>query len=125
MEKEEKYELIGKFIAIIIGIIIYFGGGWIAKDIVFSMIEITDETTIRSLIIYEFRIYSIIAGALVLVLLLLTDLLIDDNPSVVIVSLFVIVVAYIIATALPLSTGLIILYHLLNIGGLIWVVLCS
>lgn len=121
MEKEEKYELIGKFIAIIIGIIIYFGGGWIAKDIVFSMIEITDETTIRSLIIYEFRIYSIIAGALLL--LPLIDLI--DNPSVVIVSLFVIVVAYIIATALPLSTGLIILYHLLNIGGLIWVVLCS
>lgn len=31
----------GKLIAILIGIIIYFGGGWIAKDIVFSMIEIT------------------------------------------------------------------------------------
>lgn len=122
MEKEEREDLIWRFIAIIIGIIIYFGGGWIAKDIVFSMIEITDETTIRSLIIYEFRIYSIIAGALVL--LPLIDL-IDDNPSVVIVSLFVIVVAYIIATALPLSTGLIILYHLLNIGGLIWVALRS
>lgn len=119
MEKEEREDLIWRFIAIIIGIIIYFGGGWIAKDIVFSMIEITDETTIRSLIIYEFRIYSIIAGALVLLPL------IDDNPSVVIVSLFVIVVAYIIATALPLSTGLIILYHLLNIGGLIWVALRS
>lgn len=120
MEKEEREDLIWRFIAIIIGIIIYFGGGWIAKDIVFSMIEITDETTIRSLIVYEFRIYSIIAGAL-----LLLPLIDGDNPSVVIVSLFVIVVAYIIATALPLSTGLIILYHLLNIGVLIWVALRS
>ena len=121
MEKEEREDLIWRFIGIIIGIIIYFGGGWIAKDIVFSMIEITDETTIRSLIIYEFRIYSIIAGALVLLPLL------DDpsDESVYIVSPFVIVVAYIIATALPLSTGLIILYHLLNIGGLIWVALRS
>lgn len=120
MEKEEREELIWIFIGIIIGIIIYFGGGWIAKDIVFSMIEITDETTIRSLIIYEFRIYSIIAGALVLLPLL------DDPSDVsVYISLFVMVVAYIIVTVLPLSTGLIILYHLLNIGGLIWVALRS
>ena len=57
----------GKLIAILIGIIIYFGGGWIAKDIVFSMIEITNETTLGTLISYEFITYSIIAGAVSLI----------------------------------------------------------
>lgn len=41
----------GKLIWIVIGLIVYFGGGWIAKDIVFSMIEITNKTTLGDLLL--------------------------------------------------------------------------
>lgn len=102
-----------KLIWIIIGIIIYFGGGWIAKDIVFSMIEITDETTLETLISYEFIIYSIIAGTISLIATLYKDSETGFN------SILVIGATWFIAKEMPLSTGLIILYNLINIGGII------
>ena len=52
----------GKLIWIVIGLIVYFGGGWIAMDIVFSMIDITNETTLGDLTSYEFMTYSVVAG---------------------------------------------------------------
>ena len=40
----------GKLTWIIIGLVLYFIGGWIAKDIIFSMIEITEETTLGEIL---------------------------------------------------------------------------
>lgn len=108
----------GKLIWIIIGIIIYFGGGWITKDIIFSMIEITDETTLETLISYEFIIYSIIAGTVSLIASTYAGNETGLN------SILVIGATWFIAKEMPLSTGLIILYNLINIGGIIWAI-CS
>ena len=41
----------------IIGIIAYFFLGWIAKDIIFSMIEMSPETTLEDIQTYEYSIY--------------------------------------------------------------------
>lgn len=105
-----------KLIAILIGIIIYFVGGWIAKDIVFSMIEITDDTTLGTLISYEFITYSIVAGVVSLIAALY-----EDN-EIGYISLLAIGITCGIVKEMPLSTGLIILYNLINIGGIIWAI---
>ena len=57
----------GKLTWIIIGLVLYFIGGWIAKDIIFSMIEITEETTLGEITFYECLTYSIIAAIFSLV----------------------------------------------------------
>ena len=51
-----------KLIWIVIGLIVYFGGGWIAKDIVFSMIDITGDMTLGDITFYECLTYSAIAA---------------------------------------------------------------
>lgn len=53
--------MVAKVIWIVIGLITYFGGGWIAKDIVFSMIDITGDMTLGDIIFYECLTYSAIA----------------------------------------------------------------
>ena len=47
--------------AIIIPLIVYFGIGWIAKDIYFSMWEISDNTTIQEIYNKELFIYGCVA----------------------------------------------------------------
>lgn len=105
-----------KIVWILIGLIVYFGGGWIAKDIVFSMIEITNETTFSDLIGYEFIIYSVVAGLVTLITSLYHD---TDSGTI---PLIVIIITCIFVDEMPLSMGLIILYHIINIGGIIWTI---
>ena len=60
--KKENARLVFKFIlAIIIPLIVYFGIGWIAKDIYFSMWEISDNTTIQEIYNKELFIYGCVA----------------------------------------------------------------
>lgn len=105
-----------RLIWIVVGIIIYFGGGWIAKDIVFSMIDITEETTLGDLTLYEYMTYSVIAGVVCLV-----PTFYKDN-SAGFLSLFAIGIMFAVVKEMPLSMGLIILYNIINIGGIIWAV---
>lgn len=50
--------LIFKYIlAIIIPLIVYFGIGWIAKDIYFSIWEIVDSTTLEEIYNKEILVY--------------------------------------------------------------------
>ena len=109
-----------KFIWIIIGIIVYFGLGWIAKDIVFSMIEITDETTLKDLTNYEFIVYSIVAAVMSFIGGHIGEdfVSLEINP-VSIISISVLYITWIIAVLIPLSTGLILLYNIVNIGAII------
>lgn len=105
-----------KFIWIIIGIIVYFGLGWIAKDIVFSMIEITDETTLKDLTNYEFIVYSIVAA----VMSFIGGHIGEDFVSLEINPVSIILyINWIIAVLIPLSAGLILLYNIVNIGAII------
>ncbi|WP_072544612.1 hypothetical protein [Mediterranea massiliensis] len=106
----------GKIIWIIVGIIIYFGGGWIAKDIVFSMIEITNETTLKDLASYEFITYSIIAGIVSFIASIY-----EDN-EIGYISLLAIGITCGVAKEMPFSIGLIILYNIINVGGIIWAI---
>lgn len=106
----------GKLIWIVIGLIVYFGGGWIAKDIVFSMIEITNETTLGDLTSYEFITYSVVAGIVSLIATLY-----EDNETGYI-SLFAIGITCGVVKEMPLSMGLIILYNIINVGGIIWAI---
>lgn len=106
-----------KLLWIIIGIAIYFGGGWIAKDIVFSMIETTNETTLRDIIFYECLIYSVIA----LLFYFISEFYgpvegLHDSMIPVLLIGGAVVLVY----ALPYSIGLMILYNIINIGGIIW-----
>ncbi|WP_455587562.1 hypothetical protein [Bacteroides sp.] len=106
----------GKFIWIIICLAIYFGGGWIIKDITFSMLEITGETTLGDIFLYECLIYSIITGVIGLVCAIIGEG--HCGP------IFLTMIIYFIAKELPISMGLIILYNIGNIGSIIWAI-CS
>lgn len=106
----------GKLIWIVIGLIVYFGGGWIAKDIVFSMIEITNKTTLGDLTSYEFITYSVVAGVVSLIATLY-----EDN-EIGYISLIAIGITCGIVREVPLSMGLIVLYNIINVGGIIWAI---
>lgn len=106
----------GKLIWIVIGLIVYFGGGWIAKDIVFSMIEITNKTTLGDLTSYEFITYSVVAGVVSLIATLY-----EDN-EIRYISLIAIGITCGIVREMPLSMGLIVLYNIINVGGIIWAI---
>lgn len=109
-----------KLIWTIIGIIAYFGLGWIAKDIVFSMIEITDETTLKDLTNYEFVIYSAIAVIVSFIGANLGENIEQflENP-IAILSAAIIIIPTFVFCLIPLSTGAVILYNIINIGVII------
>lgn len=105
-----------KLIWIIIGLAVYFIGGWIAKDIVFSMIEITNETTLGDLVSYEFITYSAVAGLVSAIASLYKD------NEIGYLSLLAIGLAGGILKDMPLSIGVIILYNIINVGAIIWAI---
>ena len=49
-----------RFVLILIALAVYFGGGWIFKDIAFSMIEFSGDTTMGDLLFYACCVYSAI-----------------------------------------------------------------
>lgn len=106
----------GKFSWTIIGLIIYFLGGWIAKDIAFSIIEITDETTLADLKLYETTIYSAVT---ILALIILGK---NENDGSLLLYLGVVFFAWLVMNNLPVSIGLFVLYNIVNIGVIIFAV---
>lgn len=100
----------------IIGIIAYFFLGWIAKDIIFSMIEETPELTLEKIQTYEYVIYSTVTVIILIGIAILRD---DYNASVT-TPAGLVITACIIACNLPCVLGTVLLYNLINIGAIIW-----
>lgn len=107
----------GKLTWIIIGLVLYFIGGWIAKDIIFSMIEITEETTLGEITFYECLTYSIIAGIFSLVASSYSPNKNEDPKGF--IWLIAITIVTILIKEMPLSAGLIALYNIVNIAAII------
>ena len=71
--------LVFKYIlAIIIPLIVYFGIGWIAKDIYFSIWEIVDSTTLEEIYNKEILVYACVAVGYII----LCHIILDDNSPV-------------------------------------------
>ena len=68
--------LVFKYIlAIIIPLIVYFGIGWIAKDIYFSIWEIVDSTTLEEIYNKEVLVYACVAVGYII----LCHIILDNN----------------------------------------------
>ena len=66
--------LIFKYIlAIIIPLIVYFGIGWIAKDIYFSIWEIVDSTTLEEIYNKEILVYACVAVGYIILCHIILD----------------------------------------------------
>lgn len=107
----------GKSTWIIIGLILYFIGGWISKDIILSMIGITGETTLGEITFYECLTYSIIAAIFSLVASSYSPNKNEDPKGF--IWLIAITIVTILIKEIPLSVGLIALYNIVNIAAII------
>lgn len=107
-----------KLIWIVIGLIVYLGGGWIAKDIVFSMIDITGDMTLGDITFYECLTYSAIAALFSLIASNSPNINGNEDPKG-FIWLFAITIATILIKEMPLSVGLIALYNIVNITAII------
>lgn len=109
--------LIFKYIlAIIIPLIVYFGIGWIAKDIYFSIWEVVDSTTLEEIYNKEVLVYACVAvGYIILCSLILMD---EDNIGGFVFAGAFPVAGYILCVyVLPISEGAAILNTILCIVG--------
>lgn len=106
----------------IIGIIAYIFLGWIAKDIIFSMIEITPETTLGDIQTYEYIIYSAISVIILIGIVLLRD---DDYNASVGPPILLVIASCVIICNLPIVMGTLILYNLVNVIAIIWGAYCT
>lgn len=103
-----------KIIWIVIGLIVYFGGGWIAKDIVFSMMDITGDMTLGNITFYECLTYSAIAAIFSLIAANYPNISGNEDPKG-FIGLIAITIVTILIKEMPLSVGLIALYNIVNI----------
>lgn len=109
--------LVFKYIlAIIIPLIIYFGIGWIAKDIYFSIWEIVDSTTLEEIYNKEVLVYACVAVGYII----LCYIILDNNSSdgVMAFAGALPIAGYILCVyVLPISEGAAILNTILCIVG--------
>lgn len=106
----------GKSTWIIIGLILYFIGGWIAKDILLSA-KVTEDTTLGEVTFYECLTYSIIAAIFSLVASSYSPNKNEDPKGF--IWLVAITIVTILIKEMPLSIGLIALYNIVNIAAII------
>lgn len=117
------------FIAVLIALAVYFGLGWVIKDITFSMMDINDNTTFEEIGNIDLIIYSCLAGAYII--LCLGFLMEKVNDSEFLFNKFIKVVLLPIAAfcisryIIPPSMGSAILFSLLNISGMIIVTILA
>lgn len=117
--KKENARLVFKFIlAIIIPLIVYFGIGWIAKDIYFSMWKISDNTTIQEIYNKELFIYGCVALGYVFICHNILDNNNNDLTNGMILAGSLPIIGYILcAYVFPMSEGAAILNTALCIIG--------
>lgn len=108
---------------IILGIAIYFIGGWIAKDIVFSVIKITEETTLKDITDYELYIYSAISILFSFIASGYKQQQNDDDPimqgSLI---MFILLLLLGFVKIMPISMGIVALYNIINISAIIYAI---
>lgn len=100
----------------IIGIIIYLGGGWVAKKITFSMIEITGDMTLSDIAHYENLSYSSIP-----LIISTISSIIENNDGKLCISLLLCLVANLCIGVMPFSMTAVILFNIVNIGIIVWI----
>ena len=106
-----------KLLAIVVPFIVYFLGGWIVKDIYFSIYPITGDTTIQYINSRELMIYAFIASTYNVLLIIMKEL--DDNITMCSIVFLVPLASAFFVSFLPLSFGALILNTILCIGTMI------
>lgn len=107
-----------KLLAIVVPFIVYFLGGWIVKDIYFSIYPITGDTTIQYISSRELMIYAFIASAYNALIIIMNDL--DDNITMCSIVFLVPLASAVLVSFLPLSFGALILNTILCVGTMIF-----
>ena len=117
------------FIAVLVALLVYFGLGWVIKDITYSMMNISDKATLEEIANIDLIVYAVLAG--VYIILCLGYLMEKVNDSDELFNKYMKVVllpiaAYCISRYLiPPSIGGAILFNLLNISGMIIITLLA
>lgn len=105
------------FAAILIALVVYFGLGWVAKDITFSMMDINDNTTLEEIANIDLIVYASLAGVYItLCLLFIMEKI--DNDKLLSILLFPFAAYCISKYLIPPSMGSAVLFNLLNISGM-------
>lgn len=108
-----------KFLLAILGIAIYFIVGWLIKDIVFANYTNPLDTPVMNMIKHEALIYCILAGGYSFVIQCFVYSDNDNNEIGMYLPIGLCVAAYFLLTMLSISTGLIIVFNMLNITAII------
>lgn len=117
------------FIAVLVALLVYFGLGWVIKDITYSMMNISDKATLEEIANIDLIVYAVLAG--VYIILCLGYLMEKVNNSDELFNKYMKVVllpiaAYCISRYLiSPSIGSAILFNLLNISGMIIITLLA
>lgn len=108
-----------KFLLSVLGIAIYFIVGWLIKDIVFANYANPLDVPVMNMMKHEALIYCILAGGYSFVIQCFVYSNSDDNEIGMYLPIGLSVIAYFLLTLLSISTGLIIVFNLLNIAAII------
>lgn len=108
-----------KFLLSILGIAIYFIVGWLIKDIVFGNYANPVDVPVMNMMKHEALIYCILAGGYSFIIQCFVYSDSDDNEIGMYLPIGLSVIAYFLLTLLSISTGLIIVFNLLNIAAII------
>lgn len=105
-------------VAILIALVVYFGLGWVAKDITFSMMNINDNTTLEEIANIDLIVYASLAGVYIILCL---GFIMEhvDNDKLLSIILFPLAAYCISKYLIPPSMGSAVLFNLLNISGMI------
>ena len=49
------------FIAVLVALLVYFGLGWVIKDITYSMMNISDKATLEEIANIDLIVYAVLA----------------------------------------------------------------
>lgn len=107
-----------KFLLTVLGIAIYVLVGWLIKDIVFANYANPLDTPVVNMMKHETLIYCILAAgyAFIIQCFIYSN---DNNEIGMYLPIGLCVAAYFLLTSLSISTGLIIVFNMLNIAAII------
>ena len=57
------------FIAVLVALLVYFGLGWVIKDITYSMMNISDKATLEEIANIDLIVYAVLAGVYIILCL--------------------------------------------------------
>ena len=110
------------FIAVLVALLVYFGLGWVIKDITYSMMNISDKATLEEIANIDLIVYAILCLGYLMEKVNDSDELFNKYMKVVLLP----IAAYCISRYLiPPSIGSAILFNLLNISGMIIITLLA